>query len=201
VGNYDPPPQPPYWTFTDAEPGIAKIRVWDDSYTESCGNYSYTSNKDQAVAGRAQYIATLTTQMAQHYQGPLDMVNKLVQHIADWDQHLIPRAPVGAPTASSDPSTWKGVVPNGDWVQGANVRYAALFANSAGKGPLGQYGAWVTVTDRSLPLVTGIPVDPLSLTTARHLHRQFLRPGQAEPDADTVVAIISDNETSQWQES
>lgn len=199
--NYNPPPDPGWWTFTDSEPGTAPIQNYYDSVSGSCGNYSYAANEPEAQEARDQYIAALTSQLAQQYAGPSSMMSTYTANLTGWDQHLTPRAPVDAPAVSPKPAEWKGTVPNGSWVKGAKVRYAIAFANPSGLGPLGPWGAWTEVDERSLPLVTEIPVDPLKLATARHLHRQIQAPGSTEPGPDTVVTILADNETASWQDT
>jgi hypothetical protein len=98
--------------------------------------------------------------------------------------------PTAAP--SVDPNGWQSnqsVPPN--WVQGAQVRYAASFVNTAYESDLGPWSGWTTVgASQAYPTLTGVPTGPAAGTVARRIYRQF---GQNPP---TYVGQIADNATT-----
>jgi len=97
--------------------------------------------------------------------------------------------PTGSPAVS--PSGWQSthsVPPN--WVQGAQVRYAASVVNNLYESNIGPWGAWTTVAaNQAYPTLTGVPVGPAG-TLARRIYRQFLN------TPCTYVGQVSDNTTT-----
>ena len=154
----------------------------------------------RGVAARNAYIQKLNAGMDQRFAGAKQMIQGFQDAIDAWNESLTPRVPGSAPGVDADLSKWHGDTPQGtNWVNGAKVRYAVTFANAAGVGPQGPWGSWTNITSKAWPPVVNLPTDPLSLTTVRHLHRQFTAP-DGTPGPDEVVAIIPDNQTASYQD-
>ena len=194
-----------FWAFNDNEPGKGDDQhKWNDtanSVNGSCGQVYFkdVQHKDQAEAARNAYIAQLNTDMDHRFANAKGMIQGFQDAIKAWNERMIPRVPQAAPSVEKDLSKWAGSVPQGSWVKGAKVRYAVTFANSAGIGPQGIWGNWTDIGDKAWPLVTDIPTDPLDLTTARHLHRQF-QSTDGTVEQSSVVTIIPDNQTKTYED-
>lgn len=187
-----PPPVEGYtYTFVDAEPGSPPQQYFvpDDGCCQSI--------PDEVVKWRQSYVDNVTASVQTRYKGTTDMLTGFTTAVSSWDENLAPRMPVDTPDLGALAS-WTGVVPNGpNWVAGAKVRYAVSFANASGASAMGPWCDWAGVANRSLPQLS-LPIDPLGLATARHVHRQFTAPSATQPGAIQTVGIVQDNETRKW---
>lgn len=186
------------WGFTDAaleDPGMEKPpddnpnppqHYVPDTFESSPGDSCTTtrvSHQDQILAQQSAYIQTLKDQYAKRQS----LVSAWADSVHEWSSHLPPQAPPAPPTIA-DNAAWAAATPQGpNWISGNKVAYALAFSNSNGPSQYGDFGPWTPISDKAYPSVT-VPIDPLSMATARILYRKFSTTNQVN-----LVTVIPDN--------
>ncbi|MFE4118511.1 hypothetical protein [Priestia sp. YIM B13448] len=191
-----------FWYFSDEDTGN-QVGKWQDTAISkiSCGQVYYESvqHKDEANRERDNYIAALNTKLDERFKPTTNLIRGFKDSIESWSENLNPRTPASSPEINKDLSTWKGSNLQEPWVKGIKVRYAVRFCNSSGQSEIGPWGDEVEITTKSWPLVINIPTDPLNLTSARQIQRQFIK-ADGTISSETTVAIINDNKTTVYQD-
>jgi hypothetical protein len=186
-----------WFNFKDSGPrppaaGSPPVKGWSGHDQGPASDpVSSLSFQGKANAERDAYCAQVRAVLDESYGSDAQAVASWIDNLQAWQQSITPRTP---PAPSLADVAWGAATPQGaNWVSGATVSYALVWANSAGQSPVSPWSAPIVIDSQAFPTLT-LPIDPLGLASARHVHRQF-------SNGAAAVFIVADNTTATWQDT
>lgn len=177
------------WTFADSheegDGGELANLVVDDPGDGCCADP--IQHKDIADANRAAYVTKVSQQVDNLFAPHRQVMATWATFIAGLHELLPPDAP--PKPASVGPMKGGASVPQGEWVEGAQVRYALTAVNTKGPSPSSDWSDPMTVGRTAFTTIGGFGPAPTADTL--QVYRQIMPPRGAWGARQAVGVVMT----------
>ena len=165
------------WTYYDSDtPGDfgRQGNLIEDTPGNGCCT-SAVEHQDTATTNMQKAVTTEAAIIDAAFQPHRDVIATWNTYIAGFTELLPPQTPA-PPTSVATPNPG-AQVPQGDWVTGAEVRYAVAAVNTKGPSPASDWSKTITVHKTAFATITGLGPAPTADTL--RIYRQVKPPGKS----------------------